>query len=194
MFAWLDDAAQDSSAFRERKLCKAPPLVDQDVEGVVENARFRGAKVLEEIEIRPAIWTKRYQLSVDHRTVRKIFQCRRYVMKLLVKDILPAGVEGCFAGTPHHLKPVSVQLDFIGPSGALWEFGDRKAIHRLDEADARPAERFCLAWKASLALPHICGLFAYYSPYTGRHVALRPAEPPSLHVVLLEVRMAGPVP
>src|SRR5271169_3572080 len=40
VFAGFYDCAQDGSAFRERKLREALPLVDQDVKGVVENARL----------------------------------------------------------------------------------------------------------------------------------------------------------
>jgi hypothetical protein len=48
-------------AFRERKLCEAPPLVNQDVESVVVNARLCGAEVLQEIKIRPAVWADVYR-------------------------------------------------------------------------------------------------------------------------------------
>ena len=41
--------------------------MDQDVKGIVENARLGGAEVLQKIEIRPTVGAKRYQLSVDHR-------------------------------------------------------------------------------------------------------------------------------
>jgi hypothetical protein len=60
----LNDAIQDSSAFRQRKPGEETPLVDQDVKGVVENARLCGAEVLQQIEVWSAVWTERYQLSI----------------------------------------------------------------------------------------------------------------------------------
>ena len=78
-------------------------------------------KFCKQIEVWSAVWAERYQLSIDHRVIRKTVQCRRNVMELLIEHVLPARVEGCFAGTPHDLKPVAIQLDFIGPSGPLWE-------------------------------------------------------------------------
>jgi hypothetical protein len=50
----------------------------QDVEGVVDNARFCGANVLQPIKIRPAVGAEGYQLSIDDRLIRKI--CKAVVM------------------------------------------------------------------------------------------------------------------
>ena len=81
MLSRFDDAAQDRSAFRERKLGEAPPLVNQDVEGVINNARFCGAKILQKIEVGPAVGAKGYQFSVDDCVIREIFQGLRDVVE-----------------------------------------------------------------------------------------------------------------
>jgi hypothetical protein len=40
----------------------------------------------------------------------------------------------CFTSTPHHFKPVAIQLDLVGPLRPFGELGDRQAIHGLNEA------------------------------------------------------------
>jgi hypothetical protein len=76
--------------------------VDQDVERAIDNAGFRGAEVLEKIEVRPAIGAKGYQLSVDHRFIRKILQCGRDIVELLVQDVLSPGIERRSTSTSHN--------------------------------------------------------------------------------------------
>jgi hypothetical protein len=41
--------------------------MDQNIESVIDNAGFRGAEILQKIEVRPAIGAKGYQLSVVFR-------------------------------------------------------------------------------------------------------------------------------
>jgi hypothetical protein len=106
--------------------------VDQDVEGVINNARLCGAKALEKIEVRPSIGTQGHQLSVDDRVIREILQGGRNVVKPLVQDVSPPRVEGS-ASTPDDLQPIAVQLDFVGPFRSLGQSGDGEAIHGLNE-------------------------------------------------------------
>ena len=106
---------------RERKFCETPRVVDQDVKSVVVNARLCGAKVLQQIEIRPPVWTESYHFSVEHSVVRKVLQCRCNVGELLVEHVLAAGIERRFAATPHDLKAISVQFDFVSPLRPLRE-------------------------------------------------------------------------
>ena len=65
--------------------------MNQDGEGVVENARFCGAKVLQQIKIRQSVGTEGYQLSIDHRFNRKVLQGRRNGWESLVEHILSSG-------------------------------------------------------------------------------------------------------
>jgi hypothetical protein len=97
--------------------------VDQDVEGIVDNARFCGAKVLEKIEVRPSIGTNGHQLSVDDRVIREGLQCGRDKAKPLVQDVLAPRIESCSASTPDGRQPIAVQLDFLGPFRSLGQSG-----------------------------------------------------------------------
>jgi hypothetical protein len=126
--------------------------VDQDVERVVEKR----------------------ELSIDHRIVRQIVQGCRDVRELLVQHILPARVEGCFAYASHDLKPVSIQLDFVGPFRSIGQSGDRQTIHRLDK-DHGLVRHGTLLWhgnqsELALMLPaYTCGQTAEIH---GEHLAL----------------------
>ena len=91
--------------------------MDQDVEGVINNARLCGAKVLQKIEVRPTLGTKGYQLSVDDRVIREMLQCGRDVVEPLVQNVLPPGLECRSTSTPHGLQPIAVQLDFLCCAG-----------------------------------------------------------------------------
>jgi hypothetical protein len=93
--------------------------VDKDIEGVVDNARFGGPKILQKIEVRPTIRAKRHQLSVDDCVIWEITQCGRDVWEPLVQDVLPPGVEGRSTSTPHGFQSIAVQLDFVGPLRSL---------------------------------------------------------------------------
>ncbi len=66
--------------------------MNQDVEGVVDNARLRGAKVLQQMKVRPAIGTEGHQLSINHGVIRKIPVRRsRCTETSLARHISPAG-------------------------------------------------------------------------------------------------------
>ena len=100
MLPGFNNVDKDGSALQEWTLCEAPPLMHQDVEGVVDDARLRGAKVLQEMEVRPAVGAEGYQFSVDHRVVGKMLQGRRDVREPLVEHILPARIERRGAAGP----------------------------------------------------------------------------------------------
>jgi hypothetical protein len=51
--------------------------VDQDIEGIVDNARFCGSKILQKIEVRSTIRAKGYQFAVDDCVIWEITQCDR---------------------------------------------------------------------------------------------------------------------
>ena len=56
---------KNCSAFRKWKLGYIPALQDQNVEGIVVNPRLCRAKVLKQVEIRPAFIVEGYQFPID---------------------------------------------------------------------------------------------------------------------------------
>jgi hypothetical protein len=63
----LDNRAPDGSSFRESKLHEIAVFVNENVEGVIEDAQFRRSEVLQKIECGSAIGARCYLLSVQHR-------------------------------------------------------------------------------------------------------------------------------
>jgi hypothetical protein len=82
----------------------------------------------------PTIGTQGHKLAINDRVIRDILPCCRDARKSLGEHVLPAGVECSFAATTHNFQPIAVQLYLIGPFRAVWQPGDRKAVHRLDES------------------------------------------------------------
>jgi hypothetical protein len=92
--------------------------MNQDVEGVVDNARLRGAIVLQQMKFRPAVGAEGYQLPIDDRLIRKILQGRRNVRKPLVEHILPARIKRSHAAVSYYLKSIAIEFDFLCGAGS----------------------------------------------------------------------------
>ncbi len=117
--------------------------MNQNIEGIVDNLRLRGAEVLKQIETRAPIRVQGHELAVDHRSGWQAVQRIRDEPKLFVEDIFSPREECRLACTADGFEPISIELDLIRPLWPFWDGRYRQAFHSLDEASCA-----CRQWNS----------------------------------------------
>ncbi len=107
--------------------------MNQNIEGIVDNLRFRGAEVLKQIEAWAPIRVQGHEFAVDYGSVWQTVQRIGDQPKLFIEGVLSAREECRLAGTADDFEPVPIEFDFIRPLRPFREGCYRQAFHRLDE-------------------------------------------------------------
>jgi len=111
MLSRFHDAGQDSSPLRGRKLHETSPLRNEDVKSKVYVPRLGGAKVLQQMKIRPAAGAQGYHLFVDDRLIRQMLALRRDVRGLPGEHFLAPRIKSGRPALAYYLKPIAIEFD-----------------------------------------------------------------------------------
>jgi hypothetical protein len=107
--------------------------VNKKVENEVVDARCCCPVVLEEIEVWPAGFIQCDNLAIDNRVVWQISECFEDQRVLPVEGISPPGKQIQPASRFHGYGAVSIELDLVQPTKAVWELRDGQALHGLSK-------------------------------------------------------------